>query len=79
LAFALLAAVLIRIARQVRVTFSDTELQMLRPGEFYEVPPAVGRVLVSEGWAVEPEHEQDETVDAGIAGAGNEREHPRSS
>ena len=38
----------------VRVTLSETELQMLRPGEFYDVPPAVGRVLVSEGWAIEP-------------------------
>jgi hypothetical protein len=43
--------VLIRIARLVRVTLSETELQTLRPGEFYDVPPAVGRVLVSEGWA----------------------------
>ena len=45
--------VLIRIARLVRVTLSETDLQMLRPGEFYDVPPAVGRVLVSEGWAVD--------------------------
>jgi hypothetical protein len=45
--------VLIRIARLLRVTLSDTELQTLRPGEFYDVPPAVGRVLVSEGWAVD--------------------------
>jgi hypothetical protein len=47
-------AVLIRIARAVRVTLSDTELQMLRPGEFYDVPPAVGLVLISEGWAESP-------------------------
>jgi hypothetical protein len=46
--------VLIQISRMVRVTLSETELQTLRPGEFYDVPPAVGRVLVSEGWAVEP-------------------------
>jgi hypothetical protein len=45
--------VLIRIARFVRVTLSEAELQTLRPGEFYDVPPAVGRVLVSEGWAVD--------------------------
>jgi hypothetical protein len=45
--------VLIRIARLVRVTLSDAELQTLRPGEFFDVPPAVGRVLVSEGWAVD--------------------------
>lgn len=38
----------------VRVTLSETELQTLRPGEFYDVPPAVGRVLVCEGWAIEP-------------------------
>lgn len=50
--------VLIRIARLVRVTLSDTELQMLRPGEFYDVPPAVGRVLVSEGWAVDEAHDE---------------------
>jgi hypothetical protein len=49
------AGVLIRIARKVRVTLSDMELQFLHPGEFYDVPPAVGRVLVSEGWAVEPD------------------------
>jgi hypothetical protein len=47
------ARVLIRIARLVRVTLSETELQTLRPGEFYDVPPSVGRVLVSEGWAIE--------------------------
>jgi hypothetical protein len=49
--------VLIRIARLVRVTLSDTELQMLRPCEFYDVPPAVGRVLVGEGWAVDAARE----------------------
>lgn len=37
------------------MTLSETELQLLQPGEFYDVPPAVGRVLVSEGWAVAPE------------------------
>jgi hypothetical protein len=47
------ARVLIRIARLLRVTLSDTDLQTLRPGEFYDVPPAVGYVLVSEGWAVD--------------------------
>jgi hypothetical protein len=45
--------VLIRIARLVRVTLLETELQTLRPGEFYDVPPPVGRVLVSEGWATD--------------------------
>jgi hypothetical protein len=52
--------VLIRIARFVRVTLSETELQTLRPGEFYDVPPAVGCVLVSEGWAVDAGHEVDD-------------------
>jgi hypothetical protein len=49
--------VLIQIARLVRVTLSETELQTLRPGEFYDVPAAVGRVLISEGWAVQPERD----------------------
>ena len=39
----------------MRVTLANTELQTLRPGEFYDVPPAVGRVLVGEGWAVHAE------------------------
>jgi hypothetical protein len=56
-AFAPGVRVLIRIARLVRVTLSETELQTLRPGEFYDVPPAVGRVLVSEGWAVDAARE----------------------
>jgi hypothetical protein len=47
------ARVLIRINRLVRVTLSNTDLQTLRPGEFYDVPPAVGRVLVAEGWATD--------------------------
>ena len=51
LSFAPAACVLIRIARLVRVTLSETELQTLRPGEFYDVPAPVGRVFVSEGWA----------------------------
>ena len=52
---------LIRIARLVRVTLSETDLQTLRPGEFYDVPPAVGRVLVSEGWAVDAAGEAHDT------------------
>jgi hypothetical protein len=55
-AFARAARVLIQIARLVRVTLSEAELQTLRPGEFYDVSPAVGRVLVGEGWAIEAEH-----------------------
>jgi hypothetical protein len=30
---------------------------MLRPGEFFDVPAAVGHVLVSEGWAVDAARE----------------------
>ena len=44
---------LIRIARTVRVALSGEELQTLNSGEFYEVMPAVGLVLVADGWAVE--------------------------
>jgi hypothetical protein len=46
-------AVLIQIARTVRVTLSGEELQTLNSGEFYEVMPAIGLVLVADGWAVE--------------------------
>lgn len=45
--------VLIQIARTVRVALSGEELQTLNSGEFYEVMPAVGLVLVADGWAVE--------------------------
>jgi hypothetical protein len=45
--------VLIRIARTVRVALSGEELQTLNSGELYEVMPAVGLVLVADGWAVE--------------------------
>jgi hypothetical protein len=50
--------VLIRIARLVRVTLSETELQTLRPGEFYDVPAPVGHVFVSEGWAVDAQDDR---------------------
>ena len=43
----------IQIARMVRLTLWGTELQTLRPGEYYDVSPAIGRVLVSDGWATE--------------------------
>ena len=69
----------IRIARMVRVTLSDTELQTLRPGEFYDVPPAVGRVLVSDGWAEEPEPEVVEEDLVLIPVANSEPSPPRSS
>jgi hypothetical protein len=45
--------VLIQISRTVRVALSGEELQTLHSGEFYEVMPAVGLVLVADGWAVE--------------------------
>lgn len=44
---------LIQIARAVRLTLSDSELKAFKAGEIYEVPPAVGRVLVGDGWAFE--------------------------
>ncbi|MGE0447172.1 MAG: hypothetical protein AB7P99_18255 [Vicinamibacterales bacterium] len=45
--------VLIQIARAVTLTLQDTTLQALRPGEIYDVAPAIGRVLVTDGWARE--------------------------
>lgn len=63
--FAPSGGVLIQISRMVRVTLSETELQTLRPGEFYDVPPAVGRVLVSEGWAVQPEGDAQDAWNEG--------------
>lgn len=45
--------VLIQIARAVRLTLLDSEVQALKPGEIYEVAPAVGCVLVADGWATE--------------------------
>lgn len=43
----------IEIARTVRFTLWGVELQTLHPGEIFEVPPSVGRVLISEGYALE--------------------------
>jgi hypothetical protein len=60
LRFAQPAAVLIRISRTVRVALSGEELQTLNSGEFYEVMPAVGLVLVADGWAVEAVTERHE-------------------
>jgi hypothetical protein len=57
----------------LRVTLSETELQTLRPGEYYDVPPAVGRVLVSEGWAVEPDVEVQDTANDRGGAAPNDR------
>jgi hypothetical protein len=47
------ATVLIQIARAVTLTLHDTTLQALQPGEIYEVAPAIGHVLVTDGWARE--------------------------
>ena len=47
------ALVLIQISRAVRLTLSGSELKALHSGEIYEVPPAIGRVLISDGWAFE--------------------------
>jgi hypothetical protein len=46
---------LIQIARHVRLGIFDTEVQALKVGEIYRVAPAIGIVLVSEGWAEEVE------------------------
>jgi hypothetical protein len=43
----------IEIMRRVRLTVLGSDLQLLNPGEIYDVAPAVGRVLVGEGWAME--------------------------
>ena len=45
----------IQIERPVRVTLLDAEVQTLKAGEIYAVSPAIGRVLVSDGWARELE------------------------
>jgi len=71
--------VLIQISRTVRVALSGEELQTLNSGEFYEVMPAVGLVLVADGWAVEAvsqrrePHDRPETADddPGESGSGS--------
>jgi hypothetical protein len=55
--------VLIQIARTVRVTLSGEELQTLNSGEFYEVMPSVGLVLVANGFAVEAVSQRREDRD----------------
>jgi hypothetical protein len=44
---------LIQISRTVRLTLQDAELQALTIGEIYDVAPAIGQVLVNDGWARE--------------------------
>jgi hypothetical protein len=55
--------VLIQISRTVRVALSGEELQTLHSGEFYEVMPAVGLVLVADGWAVEAVSQRRDPAD----------------
>ena len=45
------------------MALSGKELQTLNSGEFYEVMPAVGLVLVADGWAVEAMSQRREPVD----------------
>jgi hypothetical protein len=45
--------VLIQIARAARLGVFGTEVQALKVGQIYEVAPAIGLVLVGEGWAQE--------------------------
>jgi hypothetical protein len=69
--------VLIRIARTVRVALSGEELQTLNSGEFYEVMPAVGLVLVADGWAVEAvsqRRDREKRLPPADAGPGPDRQ-----
>jgi hypothetical protein len=43
----------IAIVRPVRLTVWGSDILALERGEIYDVAPAVGRVLVAEGWAIE--------------------------
>ncbi|MBI4266224.1 MAG: hypothetical protein HY657_17760 [Acidobacteria bacterium] len=47
----------------MRLTLLDSEVQALKPGEIYEVAPAVGRVLVADGWACEVIAERSQRSD----------------
>lgn len=62
---------LIEIARAVKVTLLGSEIQTLRIGEIYDVAPAIGRVLVSEGWATEMFRERRDLW-TGIAAASDD-------
>ena len=48
------------MGRDVRLTLLDSEVQTLKAGEIYEMSPAVGRVLVSDGWACEVAPQESE-------------------
>ena len=48
------------MGRDVRLTLLDSEVQSLKAGEIYEVAPAIGRVLVSDGWACEVARQEGE-------------------
>lgn len=43
----------IQIVKPVRLTVWGSELKALKTGEIYDVAPAIGRVLVGDGWAME--------------------------
>ena len=45
------------------MALSGEELQTLNSGEFYEVMPAVGLVLVADGWAVEAVSQRRDPLD----------------
>ena len=42
----------IEILRPVRLTVWGNEIQAFLPGEIYDLAPAIGRVLVGDGWAM---------------------------
>jgi hypothetical protein len=53
------------IVRPVRLTVWDSDILALDRGEIYDVAPAVGRVLVGEGWAMELDvHRRAAWIDA---------------
>jgi hypothetical protein len=70
--------VLIQISRPVRLTLSQSELKTFNAGEIYEVPPAIGRVLISDGWAFEVVSES-RNIWMGAASADDDPAHRRSS
>ncbi len=41
------------MARMVRLTLLGENVRTFRAGETFDVPPAIGQVLVSDGWAIE--------------------------
>jgi hypothetical protein len=43
----------IEILHPVRLTVWGSEIQAFLPGEIYDLAPAIGRVLVGDGWAMQ--------------------------